>query len=179
MLRSIPNNYLYRPCDANELKVAWKQSLLSVDHPSCIILSRQNLPLIEGSRSEDVEKGGYIISKERQGEPALTLIATGSEVSLCIEVQKELLMEGIDIRVVSMPCQELFLKQDGAYIKKVLGNNYERRMAVEMASTFGWHRFAPHVMGLDDFSNSSNNFFFIKFKEINYIFSWSGSTKFI
>lgn len=155
MLRSIPNNYLYRPCDANELKVAWKQSLLSVDHPSCIILSRQNLPLIEGSRSEDVEKGGYIISKERQGEPALTLIATGSEVSLCIEVQKELLMEGIDIRVVSMPCQELFLKQDGAYIKKVLGNNYERRMAVEMASTFGWHRFAPHVMGLDEFGRSA------------------------
>ena len=54
-----------------------------------------------------------------------------------------------------MPCQELFLKQDGAYIKKVLGNNYERRMAVEMASTFGWHRFAPHVMGLDEFGRSA------------------------
>lgn len=155
MLRSIPDNYVYRPCDANELSMSWRNALLSIDHPSCILLSRQNLPLIEGSRSEDVNKGGYIISKERGEEPALTLIATGSEVSLCIEVQKQLLMQGIDIRVVSMPCQELFLKQDGAYIKQVLGNSYERRMAVEMASTFGWHRFAAHVMGIDEFGRSA------------------------
>ena len=155
MLRSIPDNYLYRPCDANELSMSWRHALLSTDHPSCIILSRQNLPLIEGSRSEDVNRGGYIISKERQDNPQLTLIATGSEVSLCIEVQKRLLMEGIDIRVVSMPCQELFLKQDGAYIKQVLGNSYDRRMVVEMASTFGWHRFAPHVMGIDEYGRSA------------------------
>ena len=155
MLRSIPNNYVYRPCDANELSMSWRHALLSTDHPSCIILSRQNLPLIEGSRSDDVNRGGYIISKERQDAFQLTLIATGSEVSLCIEVQKRLLMEGIDIRVVSIPCQELFLKQDGAYIKQVLGNSYERRMVVEMASSFGWHRFAPHVMGIDEFGKSA------------------------
>ena len=155
MLRSIPNNYLYRPCDANELAMSWKQVLLSTDHPSCILLSRQVLPLIEGSRSEDVSKGGYIISKEVGEEPMFTLIATGSEVSLCCEAQKELLKEGIDVRVVSIPCQELFLKQDGAYIKRVLGTQYDRRMSVEMASTFGWHRFAGHTMGIDTFGESA------------------------
>lgn len=155
MLRSIPNTYVYRPCDANELSMSWRNALLSLDHPSCIILSRQALPLLETSRCGEVERGGYIVSKERTEQPALTLIATGSEVNLCIEAQKVLLMQGIDVRVVSIPCQELFLKQEGAYIKKVLGNAYERRMAVEMASSFGWHRFAPHVMGIDTFGKSA------------------------
>lgn len=155
MLRSIPENYVYRPCDANELSMCWRQALLTTNHPSCIVLSRQVLPLIEGSRTEDVNKGGYIISKERGNKPMLTLIATGSEVSLCIEAQKVLLMQGVDVRVVSIPCQELFLKQDGAYIKEVLGTTYERRMSVEMLSTFGWHRFAPHVMGIDEFGKSA------------------------
>ena len=155
MLRSIPNNYVYRPCDANELVMSWKQALLSTNHPSCILLSRQVLPLIEGSRNEDVYKGGYIISKEVGQEPALTLIATGSEVSLCVEAQSKLLTEGIDVRVVSIPCQELFLKQDGNYIKNVLGSSYDRRLSVEMASTFGWHRFSAHVMGIDTFGKSA------------------------
>lgn len=154
MLRSIPNNYVFRPCDANELAMSYKCSLSSTDHPSCILLTRQALPLIEGSRSQDVYRGGYIISKERGDEPQLTLISTGSEVSLCVEAQSKLLMQGIDVRVVSIPCVELFLKQDGAYIKQVLGDNYSKRMVVEMASTFGWHKFAPHVMGIDTFGKS-------------------------
>lgn len=155
MLRSIPNNYVYRPCDANELSMSWKQALLSTDHPSCILLSRQVLPLIEGSRSEDVSKGGYVISKEVGENPMLTLIATGSEVSLCVEAQSRLLMEGIDVRVVSIPCQELFLKQDGIYIKNILANSYDRRLSVEMATTYGWHRLAGHVMGIDEFGKSA------------------------
>ena len=83
------------------------------------------------------------------------MIATGSEVSLCVEAQSKLLTEGIDVRVVSIPCQELFLKQDGNYIKNVLGSSYDRRLSVEMASTFGWHRFSAHVMGIDTFGKSA------------------------
>ncbi|MDD6301891.1 MAG: transketolase [Bacillales bacterium] len=155
MLRSIPGNYVYRPCDVNETAAAWKLSLETTDHPSCIILSRQALPLIEGSRSDDVYKGGYVISKERGEKPELTLIATGSEVSLAIEAQRALLLKNIDVRVVSMPCQELFLKQDGNYIKEVLGTDYEKRFAIEMLSSFGWHKFAPHVMSVDTFGKSA------------------------
>lgn len=155
MLRSIPYNYVYRPCDVNELAASWKLSLETTDHPSCLILTRQNLPLIEGSRSDDVYKGGYVISKERGEKPDFTLIATGSEVELAVQAQTKLLAQNIDVRVVSMPCQELFLKQDGNYIKNVLGVPYEKRMAIEMLTTFGWHRFAPHVMGLDEFGRSA------------------------
>lgn len=155
MLRSIPDNYVYRPCDVNETAASWKMSLETVDHPSCIILSRQPLPLIEGSRSENVYKGGYVISKERGEKADLTLIATGSEVSLAIEAQQALLLKNIDVRVVSIPCIELFLRQDGNYINEVLGNPYEKRMAIEMCSTFGWHRFAPNVMGIDTFGKSA------------------------
>ena len=155
MLRSIPHNYVYRPCDINETAVAWKLSLQTTNHPSCIILSRQNLPLIEGSRSEDVYKGGYVISKERGEKPDITLIATGSEVSLAVEAQEKLLMNNIDARVVSIPCVELFLNQDAQYIKDVLGTDYNHRLAIEMLSPFGWHRFAPHVMGVEDFGKSA------------------------
>ena len=155
MLRSIPNNYVYRPCDVNELAAAWKLSLESTNHPSCMILTRQNLPLIEGSRSDDVYKGGYVISKERGEKPDFTLIATGSEVALAVEAQQKLLMQNIDVRVVSIPCQELFLAQDASYINSVLGSSYEKRMAIEMLSTFGWHRFAPNVMGIDCYGKSA------------------------
>ena len=155
MLRSIPNTYVYRPCDTNEVAASWKLALETTSHPSCLILSRQNLPLIEGSRSDDVYKGGYIISKEMGNKPDFTLIATGSEVSLAIEAQDKLLKQNIDVRVVSLPCQELFLEQDKAYIKDVLGNDYSRRMSIEMLSTFGWQRFAAHNMGIDTFGKSA------------------------
>ncbi len=155
MLRSIPHNYVYRPCDINETAASWKLALKSTNHPSCLILSRQNLPLIEGSRSDDVYKGGYVISKERGSKPDITLIATGSEVSLAIEAQEKLLMDNIDARVVSIPCVELFLDQDAQYIKDVLGVEYNKRLAIEMLSPFGWHRFAPHVMGVEDFGKSA------------------------
>ena len=155
MLRSIPHNYVYRPCDINETAASWKLALKSTNHPSCLILSRQNLPLIEGSRSEDVYKGGYVISKERGEKPDITLIATGSEVSLAVEAQEKLLMNNIDARVVSIPCVELFLNQDAQYIKDVLGTDYNHRLAIEMLSPFGWHRFAPHVMGVEDFGKSA------------------------
>ncbi len=168
MLRSIPNVEVYRPCDAREVAVSYHDAFKQNDHPVCIILSRQSLPLIPGSDSLDAFKGGYIISKEIGKEPMLTIIATGSEVSLALEAQKELRLQNIDIRVVSMLCVERFLKQDPSYIKSVLKSPYEKRMVVEMLTSFGWHKFAPHIMSVDTFGLSApindllNHFGFVK-----------------
>ncbi len=156
MLRSIPNVEVYRPCDAREVAASYHDAYMQNDHPVCIILSRQTLPLLSGSDNEDIFKGGYIISKELGRTPMMTLIATGSEVSLAIEVQKELRQKGIDLRVVSMLSMEKFLKQDPLYVKEVLGVPYEKRIALEMLSSFGWHKFAPHVISVDTFGLSGN-----------------------
>lgn len=155
MLRSIPNVDVYRPCDAREVAVSYHNAFKQNNHPVCIILSRQGLELMPNSDSENAFKGGYIISKEIGNEPTMTLIATGSEVSLAIEVQKELRKRNIDLRVVSMLCVEEFLRQDPSYIQEVLGVPYARRMAIEMLSSFGWHKFAPHVMSIDTFGLSA------------------------
>ena len=155
MLRSIPGVEVYRPCDANETATAYRMMFSQNDHPCCICLTRQALPVLAGSNSKDAEKGGYIISREVGEKPMLTIIASGSEVSIAVEAQAKLLNDGIDVRVVSMLSQELFLKQDPVYVKEVLGTEYSKRIAVEMLSSFGWHRFAPHVMGLDEFGLSA------------------------
>lgn len=155
MLRSIPNVEVYRPCDANEVGTAYKMMLSQNDHPCCIILTRQALPVLAGTTSLDVEKGGYVVSKEIGEKPALTIIASGSEVSLACEAQQKLINEGIDVRVVSMMCQERFLHQDPVYIKETLGVEYSKRIAVEMLTSFGWHKFAPHVMSIDEFGVSA------------------------
>lgn len=155
MLRSIPNIEVYRPCDAREVAMSYQNAFKQNEFPVCIILSRQNLPLIGGSDSKDIYKGGYIISKEIGSEPDVTLIATGSEVQLAIEAQKDLRSLGIDVRVVSMPSVERFFKQDPTYISSTLGVNYEKRMVIEMLSSFGWHKIAPHVMSLDTYGLSA------------------------
>ena len=155
MLRSIPGVEVYRPCDANEVATCYRLVLSQKDHPCCICLTRQALPLLPGTNVKDVEKGGYIVSKEVGEKPRLTIIASGSEVSLAIKAQEKLLVEGVDVRVVSMMSQELFLKQDPVYIKETLGVEYGKRIAVEMLSSFGWHKFAPHVMSIDTFGASA------------------------
>lgn len=155
MLRSMPNLHVFRPCDARETASAWKLALLSRETPTAIVLSRQALPLCEHSSYEGVERGGYVISKEKGGKSEFTIIATGSEVSLALEAQEALAKLGHDVRVVSMPCQERFLAQNASYHKRVLGAPYHKRIVVEMGSTFGWHRFAPQVMGIDEFGTSA------------------------
>lgn len=155
MLRSIPNVEVYRPCDANEVATAYRLMFKQTDHPCCIALTRQAMPVLPGTFTKDVEKGGYVVSKEVGDKPQFTIIASGSEVSLAVEAQAKLINEGIDVRVVSMMCQELFLKQDPSYIKETLGVDYGHRIAVEMLSGFGWHRFAPHVMSIDTFGASA------------------------
>lgn len=153
MLRSIPNVNVVRPCDARETYAAWKIALESKETPTALILSRQNLPLL-ASKYKEVEKGAYIISKESKKLDA-TIIATGSEVSLAIEAQKELLARGVDVRVVSMPSTFLFEKQDEEYRKNVIGISKDKVFAVEMLSSFGWYKYADHVMGVDTFGASA------------------------
>lgn len=154
MLRSIPNVEVFRPCDANEVATAYRLMFAQEDHPVCIILTRQALPTLNGTLTKDREKGGYVVSYEVK-HADITIIASGSEVSLAIEAQEKLLKQGIDSRVVSMLSMERFLKQDPSYIKETLGNDYSKRIAVEMLSSFGWHKFAPHVMSIDTFGASA------------------------
>ena len=154
MLRSIPHMRVIRPADERETYAAWLEALKSKDAPTALILSRQNLPLLEGSSKEGLSRGAYIISKEEKKEE-LILIATGSEVSLAIEAQKKLLEKGRDVRVVSMPSWELFEKQDEEYKKSVLSLPKEKRISIEMMSTFGWDRYADHHMGIDTFGASA------------------------
>ena len=154
MLRSIPNMRVFRPCDIRETYVGWREALRSTNAPTALILSRQNLPLINGSSDEGAKKGAYIISKEEK-KAALEIIATGSEVSLAIEAQKLLKEEGVDVRVISMPSWELFEMQDEAYKNEVLSLPYEKRISVEMLSTFGWQKYAKTNMGIDTFGTSA------------------------
>ena len=154
MLRSIPNMRVIRPCDERETYAAWCEALRSKKTPTALILSRQNLPLIETSSAAGLAKGAYVISKEAKKEQ-LELIATGSEVALAIEAQKLLKEEGIDVRVISMPSWELFAEQDQAYQNSVLSLPWDKRVSVEMLSTFGWDRYAKHHMGIDTFGASA------------------------
>ncbi|MCF0107830.1 MAG: transketolase [Bacilli bacterium] len=153
MLRSIPNCRVIRPADERETYAAWVEALKSTRTPTALILSRQNLPLLEGSSPEGLAKGAYIVSKEAK-EAKLVLIATGSEVSLAVDAQKKLLAEGVDVRVVSMPSWELFDVQDEAYKNEVLNLPWEKRVSIEMLSTFGWAKYAKHNMGIDTFGAS-------------------------
>lgn len=153
MLRSIPNVNVIRPCDARETAAAWKVALESTKTPTCLILSRQKLPMVYGTGYGGVVHGGYVVCAEKE-RLDFTILASGSEVSLALSAQRQLLADGIDTRVVSVPSMNAFAQQDDAYIEKVLGAPYERRIAVEMLTSFGWHRFAKHVMSVERFGAS-------------------------
>ncbi len=154
-LRATPNLNVFRPCDAKETYAAWTLALESTKTPSAIIISRQGLPLLKDSSNYDgVKKGGYIVSDSAKKEPDVTLVATGSEVSLALNAKELLKSKNIDVRVVSLPCFELFDAQSEEYKKSVLGNNYEKRVSVEMSSTFGWGKYAKFNYGIDEFGAS-------------------------
>ena len=141
--RAMPNLNVIRPADANETMVAWKLAVESQETPSLLALSRQNLPVIANSQSlaeEGVRKGAYIISPAKQEASGL-LIATGSEVALAIEAQSLLSQEGVDVAVVSMPCQELFDQQSKDYQESILPRGINHRMSIEMGASFGWHKY--------------------------------------
>ena len=153
MLRSIPNVDVIRPCDARETYAAWKIALESKETPTALILSRQNLPLLDSS-FENVNKGAYVISKANKKEEAI-IVATGSEVSLAINAQKLLFEEGIDVAVVSMPSTFKFDQQSEEYKKSVLSLPKSKIISVEMLSTFGWHKYSDHPYGIDTFGTSA------------------------
>ncbi len=154
MLRSIPHMDVIRPADERETYGAWFAALQSKNHPTAIILSRQNLPLLKESDGEALKRGAYVVSKE-QKKADFVLIATGSEVSLAVAAQALLLEKGIDVRVVSMPCWSYFEKQDEAYKKEVINLPKAKCVSIEMLSTFGWAKYADTNIGLDQFGASA------------------------
>lgn len=144
MFRSMPNFYVMRPADATETAAAWFFALNKTDAPTALVLSRQNLPQLNGS-SRDALKGAYILEDSEKETPDAIIIATGSEVSLAVEARKQLLESGMDVRVVSMPCMDLFEDQPEEYKEMVLPRSVTKRVAVEALSEFGWGKY----LGLD------------------------------
>nr|WP_318000968.1 transketolase [uncultured Faecalibacillus sp.] len=157
MLRSIPNMHVIRPGDAVEMAAAWKLAIESTENPTALILTRQNVETMENSSVEGVSKGAYIIGKEENHLDAI-IIASGSEVNLAMKAKKVLFEKGIDVRVVSMPCQEIFDQQDDQYKESVLPNAMRKRLSVEMASSFGWYKYVGLdgiTMSIDEFGKSA------------------------
>ncbi len=156
-LRVIPNLLVMRPADGNETSAAYKVAVENRKRPTLLALSRQNLPNYDETSFEGVAKGAYIIS-DSEGTPDIILIGTGSELQLCVEAAKQLRSEGKKVRVVSMPCCELFNEQSAEYKESVLPKAVTKRVAVEAGSTFGWCRYTGSegaVIGIDHFGASA------------------------
>lgn len=160
--RAMPGLSLIRPADGNETQAAWRLAVESTDQPTAIVLSRQNLPTLPGTKEsayEGVKKGAYVVSDSSQGEPDAILLATGSEVQLAVEAQKVLREKNIDASVVSMPSWDRFEAQTASYKESVLLPNVKKRVAIEMASSFGWDRYLGNdgvMIGIDTFGASGN-----------------------
>lgn len=153
MLRSLPNFNTFRPADARETIAAWYAAMVSKSTPTAIVLTRQNLPQLDGSGKRAL-KGAYIIKEASKSTPDMILIASGSEVSLAVEAAKELDKDNISTRVVSMPCMDVFETQSKEYKEEVLPKTVRNRVAIEALSSFGWDRYT----GLDGRVISMNSF---------------------
>lgn len=160
-LRAIPGLIVLRPADANEVTEAWRVIMRLYHQPAVLVLSRQALPTLDRARyapASGLEKGAYILADAPGGTPEILLLATGSEVSLCLAVYEQLLAEGIRARVVSMPSWELFERQSRAYRDLVLPPQVTARVSVEQAATTGWDRYvglAGTSLGLNTFGASA------------------------
>jgi transketolase len=158
-LRSIPNLTVIRPADANETVQAWRVAMEHTGGPVTLILSRQKLPIIDQqkyAKATELEKGAYILSDAENAQ--IIFIATGSEVSLALNAQKKLQEENISAKVVSMPSWELFDKQPDEYKEKIFPKNFKKRLAIEAASSMGWHKYVTdegNVVGVDKFGESA------------------------
>ena len=155
-LRAMPHLNVYRPCDGRETTAAWISAVTGKD-PSCIVVSRQTLPQLEGT-GDKAFKGGYILADSDKKNPDVILIATGSEVALAVGAKAELKKQGIDARVVSMPCVELFEKQTAKYKESVLPPKVRARVAVEAGATMCWYKYVGmdgKVVGIDQFGESA------------------------
>src|SRR2546425_8739740 len=144
-LRAMPNILVLRPGDGNEVVEAWKLAITHTHGPTALVLSRQAMPTFDRTKfapAAGVAKGAYVLSDAPGGKPDLILIGTGTELSLCVAAQEKLAGDGVKARVVSIPSWELFERQDPAYKESVLPAAVTARVTVEMASTFGWERYA-------------------------------------
>ena len=142
--RAMPNFNVFRPADATETIAAWYSAVTSKETPTALVLTRQNLPQLAGS-SKEALRGGYVAADSSKETPDAIIIASGSEVSLSVAAKEELSKEGIDVRVVSMPCMDIFEKQPSEYKEKILPKSVRARVAVEALSEFGWGKY----VGLD------------------------------
>ena len=166
-LRAMPNVSVIRPADGNETQAAWRLALESADKPTALVLTRQRIPTLENTAEralEGVKRGAYVVS-DGEGEPDAILLATGSEVSLAIEAQKELAKENINVRVVSMPSWDRFEQQDESYKEEVIPSHIKKRVAIEMGSSLGWHKYVGDegkVMSVDTFGASGKGDIVVK-----------------
>jgi transketolase len=160
-LRAIPGLDVIRPADANEVAEAWRVALDRTHQPVALVLTRQDVPVLDRSRyasAEGLRRGGYVLADPGDGDPEVILIATGSDVALALDAHEELSGEGIRSRVVSLPCWELFDRQERAYRDEVLPPAIAARVSVEEASTLGWDRYVGHEgvkIGMHTFGTSA------------------------
>ncbi|MCL4256382.1 MAG: transketolase, partial [Anaerolineae bacterium] len=157
-LRLIPDLYVFRPADANETVAAWQSAVL-MGKPSVLIFTRQDLPVLPDSEhiQTGTAHGGYVLA-DSEGTPNIILIATGSEVSLAMDAYHHLRQEGVKVRVVSMPCWELFDEQDAAYQESVLPKRVKARVSIEAGVTTGWQKYVGIdgvTIGIDHFGASA------------------------
>lgn len=160
-LRAMPGLSLIRPADANETQAAWRLAVESKNTPTALVLTRQGLPTIEGTKEqayEGVKKGAYVVSKGNKDTPDALLLATGSEVQLAIKAQRTLKKDGIEVNVVSMPSWDRFNKQDKAYQDEVIPPHVKSRLGIEMGTSLGWHRYIGDegsMLSVDTFGASA------------------------
>ncbi len=160
-LRAIPGLVILRPADANEVAEAWRVIMELHHEPAVLVLSRQELPVFDRTKcapAHGVRKGGYVLADSDGGDPEVLLLASGSEVALCLDARERLAGEGVRARVVSLPSWELFERQDRAYRESVLPSAVTARVAVEQASTLGWERYVGAtgaIIGMETFGTSA------------------------
>jgi transketolase len=160
-LRAVPGLQVIRPADANETAVAWRLCVEAKDHPVALVLTRQDVPTLDRARyapADGVRRGAYVLAEAPSGKPDVILIASGSEVSLIAAAQEKLREQGVDARVVSMPCWKIFDAQPEAYRDSVLPPQVRLRLAVEAGAAQGWHRYVGDrgdVLSVDRFGASA------------------------
>lgn len=159
MLRATPNLYNWRPCDSVETVVAWKNAIERKKSPTALMLTRQNVShqMRTPEMLQNIERGAYVLLKSPT-PPQVLLMATGSEVELCIKAAKNCHAQGIGVQVISMPCCEIFDEQDKAYQESVLPASLTTRLAVEAGATLGWHKYVGtqgRIIGIDRFGESA------------------------
>ena len=150
--RALPNFYLWRPADGNENVVAWQVALTMKNAPSAFVCSRQNLSVLPGCMAGEVKKGGYLVVKEK--DAAITLMASGSEVHLALDVHKVLKERGVNANVASIPCFDLFVEQERSYIDSIIEPK-TKKIAIEASRGMEWYRFADQVVTMESFGASA------------------------